>query len=157
MSFVSYSVIWVELLYLCVVEYVMCHLFHKSWSLNYTWKRCLSLWHDRGVVCRWSIPSTPAKVYWPGIGKPSNPQLCSMTGYTTFHCIVLGSGRYTQSQWYQICSLFFLLRKWLSSISITEIIGVQYNKTKSRPNGQSLTQFIIGLLSWRSTSTWLSG
>ena len=35
-------------------------------------------------------------MFWPGIGKPSNPRLCSMTGYTTFHCIVLGSGRYTE-------------------------------------------------------------
>ena len=35
-------------------------------------------------------------MFWTGIGKPSNPRLCSMTGYTTFHCIVLGSGRYTQ-------------------------------------------------------------
>ena len=34
-------------------------------------------------------------MFWPGIGKRSNPRLCSMTGYTTFHCIVLGSGRYT--------------------------------------------------------------
>ena len=75
----------------------MCQLFHKSWSLYYTWKRCLSLWHDWGVVCRWSIPSTPANEFWPGIGKPSNPQLCSMTGYTTFHCIVMGSGRYTRT------------------------------------------------------------
>ena len=32
--------------------------------------------------------------FWPGIGKPSNPRLCSMTGCTTFQCIVLGSGRY---------------------------------------------------------------
>ena len=41
------------------------------------------------------FPSTPANVFWPGIGKPSNPRLCSMTGYATFHCIVLGSGRYS--------------------------------------------------------------
>ena len=32
--------------------------------------------------------------FWPGIGKPSNLRLCSMTGCTKLHCIVLGSGRY---------------------------------------------------------------
>ena len=32
--------------------------------------------------------------FWPRIGKPSNLRLCSMTGCTTLHCIVLGSGRY---------------------------------------------------------------
>ena len=36
--------------------------------------------------------------FWPGIGKHSNPRLCSMTGCTTLHCIVLGSGRYTYSR-----------------------------------------------------------
>ena len=36
--------------------------------------------------------------FWPGIGKPSNLRLCSMTGCTTIHCIVLGSGRYNDDE-----------------------------------------------------------
>ena len=50
----------------------------------------------------------PANVFWPGIGKPSNPRLCSMTGCTTFHCIVLGSGRYIFYTCSALLSLLFL-------------------------------------------------
>ena len=31
----------------------------------------------------------PCQRFWPGIDKPSNLRLCSMTGCTTLHCIVL--------------------------------------------------------------------
>ena len=45
-------------------------------------------------------------MFWPGVGKPSNPRLCSMTGYTTFHCIVLGSGRYNNTLTHESPTLF---------------------------------------------------